>query len=623
MSNVAFKKGLKSNLNTTTVPLVDGQLIFTTDEQALYLDHDYGTTAVNGKTGLQRIRIGNTVHVSQTWQQFQADTAGSTQDKDAIYYIVAENILCAWDGASNKWTQINAQKLWSDYFDTFTTATQTGTGKVIVRQSLQKDNQSLLSTALTVKDSSSTKVAAIASGNSDAPGITIHSEVDTASFAPTANANGITLGIKTSGNINGTTVNDSRLGGQITITPATDQQGNMASGTRINTVGSVTENSANYTIESAQTEYIQYNKTTGIVQSKWVSAASQTAAPAAADVLMNGAPIKPSIKYGDNLDQDAVLNWSHAVDDNTDIRTVNLEFDLAVYSKSEIDSKLKAVNAMVFMGGIGDRADGDPPITLPTTGVHVGDTYAVTTGFSITENNNTENYLPGDLIIATGTEGNDGTITSNLHWEHVQSGMDINATYQYAANIGQRKIMLQLNSVTTGTLAFDPNFTISQTGSGTDRVVTVSHATPQDDGQNNKAADTTAWSSYANPTKTVDLTTSNPASQSEVTYDSTNGQMVLTQQVVTGVKVNSTGHIVGFETKTLKITDTRSGITSIVPNEYIAAGNHKAAFTTQVNLATGDDISYRHYIESESLHLSNTNTTEDASIRVELVWGSF
>ena len=81
---------------------------------------------------------------------------------------------------------------------------------------------------------------------------------------------------------------------------------------------------------------------------------------------------------------------------------------------ADINAHIKAANAMRYMGGV----DGETKV-LPTTGVKVGDTYVVTKAFG--------SYLPGDLLVAKGTETGEGdaaVITSGLTWEHVSTGYD-------------------------------------------------------------------------------------------------------------------------------------------------------------------------------------------------------
>ena len=62
-----------------------------------------------------------------------------------------------------------------------------------------------------------------------------------------------------------------------------------------------------------------------------------------------------------------------------------------------------------------------------------GDTYVVTAQFG--------NYYPGDFLIATGTEDENGTIPAdNLSWTHVKTGYD--ATLEQSISGDNNKITL-------------------------------------------------------------------------------------------------------------------------------------------------------------------------------------
>lgn len=87
MANVSFKKGLLANLPATKT---EGTIYITTDERALYLDVDAST----------RIRIGDFIQVAAVEN---LPTSGA--DTTALYYAVAENILCRYNGST--WVQIN------------------------------------------------------------------------------------------------------------------------------------------------------------------------------------------------------------------------------------------------------------------------------------------------------------------------------------------------------------------------------------------------------------------------------------------------------------------------------------------------------------------------------------
>ena len=79
----------------------------------------------------------------------------------------------------------------------------------------------------------------------------------------------------------------------------------------------------------------------------------------------------------------------------------------------EIDKNINAANAMNYIRSVEEWAD------LPTTGVHVGDTYVV----AATINHGGTTYYAGDLLVAVGTEDEEtGVITSDLAWNHVKTG---------------------------------------------------------------------------------------------------------------------------------------------------------------------------------------------------------
>lgn len=78
---------------------------------------------------------------------------------------------------------------------------------------------------------------------------------------------------------------------------------------------------------------------------------------------------------------------------------------------AEIDADINAANAMNYMGAVATYA------ALPTSNVHIGDTYVVSTKFTQDD----ETYHAGDLLVATGIETN-GVITTGLAWNHVKTG---------------------------------------------------------------------------------------------------------------------------------------------------------------------------------------------------------
>lgn len=96
--NLEFRKGNLANL--AGVPIKNGTIIFTLDEQALYLDADS-----------QRKRLGNFIEV-QTEDELYYDgnlqnpvEDSSTWATNALYYVVENNSLLRWTG--EEWIRIN------------------------------------------------------------------------------------------------------------------------------------------------------------------------------------------------------------------------------------------------------------------------------------------------------------------------------------------------------------------------------------------------------------------------------------------------------------------------------------------------------------------------------------
>lgn len=88
---VKFYKGALANLPATGT---NGAIYITTDEGAIYLG-----------TGTGMKRLGDFIQVDAV-----ANLPADGANPSALYYCVAENILCRFNNGSGEWTQINKQK---------------------------------------------------------------------------------------------------------------------------------------------------------------------------------------------------------------------------------------------------------------------------------------------------------------------------------------------------------------------------------------------------------------------------------------------------------------------------------------------------------------------------------
>lgn len=92
-----------------------------------------------------------------------------------------------------------------------------------------------------------------------------------------------------------------------------------------------------------------------------------------------------------------------------------------IYSKEEMDTKFKALNAMTYKGVVNKLND------LPITG-SIGDTYKVGEAFSIIIGEESVSLKVGDLLILNGNEDENDVVNSPT-WDRIESGEAADTTY--------------------------------------------------------------------------------------------------------------------------------------------------------------------------------------------------
>ena len=98
MAQVSFKIGTIANLNTTNLPIVDGQFVVATNSTE-------GRAEIYVDSGANRLRVGD----FQTYASLEALNADkATASHSKLYYVEGANILAAYDAASESFVQINA-----------------------------------------------------------------------------------------------------------------------------------------------------------------------------------------------------------------------------------------------------------------------------------------------------------------------------------------------------------------------------------------------------------------------------------------------------------------------------------------------------------------------------------
>lgn len=135
------------------------------------------------------------------------------------------------------------------------------------------------------------------------------------------------------------------------------------------------------------------------------------------------------------------------------------------YTTTDIDGKLKAVNAMVYKGVVNKNGD------LPTTGVSIGWTYKVGTKdtYAGIECN------VGDLLIANGTEeNNENIITAGLTWDHIDTSDKEDTLYTLSV---ANNVVTLTDSTAGGKQTFEIAGGDKLTASTSGNVITINHDT--------------------------------------------------------------------------------------------------------------------------------------------------
>ena len=590
MANVLFKQGLQSSLDQIRANLTatEGTFYLTTDSHRLYIGRINGTGQTASACDAVPVNEGVTYVTSLSELPTITTAADKRLYAGQFYYVSNSNILCVYsgstaDGATNGgWVQINPNTDTKvDGFEytvsvTNNVATIQGSVKVTTPQGVTGGDH--YDDTHTITGAGSVYITA-----NGTDGLTITGDEYTlAGSVATPGDNGVaTITLQdTQHNTKNTSV-DIVAGNAVSID--TNAQGKIRISADDTQLESVSISAGNGTAGNTTGFNVQVQDSLGGTVSNTRTGAVDPIIAVGADTTVSG-------------------NQVHFVSGTA---------TLPVYSKNDIDGMMSNLNAMTFKGVVSDSSN------PPTSGVHVGDTYKASEGFTFMNNGVATTISKGDLIIATGTETN-GVITSNLVWEIVPAGDDTDDIFRYKGvavthGISLNETMGSDNQGSVGKLELDAGnlITLSDTVSGTNNEnnkVTINHAT--------HAAPTTSSSGTVN-------------------------QDVFTTQTVTaitGIGVDSYGHIDSYATTTWNLTDTAGRLTA-ANTDITAANDHTSATITNGTYAShatsGTNLGYvtaSHNISSSTLSFSATAATINsqthvqtapATLTIDLVWGSF
>lgn len=581
---LGFKVGLQSTVDSMLAqeqgaPQAEhGCFYLTKDAHRLYVGNEDGTlSAVN--EGIEWIG---------TWTQLQtiASTAASSVSgarylTGRFYYVVDRNVLCVYNGSN--WVQLNE--------NSNTTTVSNEYGVVTASDTSTITNTITDSTGATFADSFTVTGANGISITSSGKAITLTGDTYTLSSAQSGND--INLNLDSTGTNNDSSVK-LKAGSNITLTK--DANSNDV------TIGARnTENStAEFTAQSAG-----YKFTITDTQGAEVEAT-----------------VDPKISvYTDSSPSGTTTN---------SVSFVSGTATLDVYSRSAIDAKLYAVNAMTYRGTVGPSGSGATSITYnKTTGettivkngtavpVSIGDTFLVTQE----GNYNSQSYKENSLFIVRAkdgkSEGSDGIIAVGDFICDVVAEQWIGDTHYYLEDITNGVRLHESTGGTTGSLVITP-------GSNNDWIDVTESSTPSGDG-----VDKTLTITHKSITRND--TTVNATEQVD--------QGTVTIPGVTGVTTDSKGHVTGITTQNFILHDTNATIDSMstATSAYSdTTNNYKAGvITITTTLAQSGGAapseSTAVVLSSSSLSISDEDsrpTTLNGALtpgglKIEMLWGSF
>lgn len=296
--------------------------------------------------------------------------------------------------------------------------------------------------------------------------------------------------------------------------------------------------------------------------------------------------VDPILKYGDTDKEAHFVSGTASLD---------------VYSKEDIDKKLRSLDGMTYRGTVGAGGSAATSVNA-LTNVHIGDTFRASSDFDLPAAQNANNSATGatavktgDLLIAVGTENNQGILT-NPKYDIITSGDDIeDTTYTTTAITNGLQIEDSLGSK-IGSLALSK-------GTG----ITLTPST----GANNAVSVQVGLSDVAR-TDTTAAATSQTATQN------------LEFTVVSGVSTNGQGQITGVETQKITVVDSSSTVESVAYTA--AAADNKATITNTVATVDAGGVSTSKSgtfaLSSSNLTVSRVGTT-GAEVKVNFEWGTF
>lgn len=624
---VGFKVGTSTNLqkfkpfgSTNAIP---GCFYLTSDTHQLYVGNDNNTLSpVN-----QGIITVDSINDLPKNQSNQAAYTGH------FYYCATPGVLAVYNG--EQWVQVNPDTNYYETEEGFHTATDGDSGLISVSHTTKNNNDDSFTSSVNFAGTGGVQVSVSDGSPATMSNVTVTGGVQ--QNAPTVVIHATEYELKSGGTKqqNATSYDSVSIdyhekdeatplssvvleaGNNIILNKSADNSGTINISAHDTTVTSMTAQNAQ----------------TGTGFEFQITDSNNDKTPKV--------KIDPVIKYGTNTD---------ATGDNRP--TANFENGIAsldIYSKTEIENKLKDLNAMTYKGTIGSTnstmGQGFNTTTkLPknATSVEIGDVFLVDQTIEVSNSFNGQAIPKQSLIIARGTEDpTTGHITAaTLTYDIVAPTADTDSHYYIqGSKIGagtaqspETGVKLTVKSDTGATNGF---IQINE-GSGIEVSSTSANNKAYTDADNyGDGAFTNSETTISIAHATYNTTAKTGTAVSQSPLDDSTHVATTTFPVVSGIKVTN-GHITEYTTTNYTVRNTESYISSYASQastDTITSGTKSVVgLKSQIKENFGDGTNIKtlnktSVISSESLTLSKDSATVEGStafgVKVDLMWGSF
>lgn len=579
-ANVGFKVGTQETVDRILAgeagyKAIHGCFYLTQDSHRLYVGNEDETLSPVNE-GIEFISNMSAL------QSIASNAASSTHNMRHLtgrfYYVGEENVLCVYNGTN--WVQIN-----------------------------NNSNTTLLD--ITESVSAASNVATVTTTVRDTTDGTNANDTYSDAFTITG-ANGLTI---TGSGKAITITGDTYTLSSTTVSGATDQ-------VNIHLESANTNNDSNVKLVGGDNVGISQSNNT-------ITITADDTTNASASISSNSAGFTVTVtdSEGDSVSASVDPKVAWYTDSNASGTTTNsVSFNngtatLDVYSRSAIDAKLEAVNAMTYKGTITSSQinyNSTTGVTTITVGGQaitpsIGDTYLITTSGTYNGTVYQENSL---LIIKakSGVTETNGVLPANGYDCDIVAERYVQDT-RYILNAITNGVQLKGSTGDpAGSLVVNSgdnyiNIAESSTGNATDgfdKVLTITHE---------------------------DVTRTNTTNTAV-----TQGTMSsVTIPAVTAVTSDAKGHVTGVTSGSYTLTDTNASLTGVssTTSAYTNSSYSAGVVNTQVTLTQSDGTVQNQtdgfVVRSSTLSITNNDATPITSggsvtqegLQVELLWGSF